>query len=608
MQPVRYWLAIAAVAALLASAIVVQFSVAPHGYLDAGMHRLFLLQVAAITTRFLAIAVAVTAAGGLLWSVARGAGWPVGRSVGLVSIPLGVAIGAAAADVLLQRFVGVSAYDIVQVGYERLAGETVEHQLVSNVVEKKRLLVTAGIGAVATVLVATVFSRALSRVPAGFWPRFMKATATPVAILAGVMLAVTLAAAIAVRTIDRPATGPNIVVVCVDALRADALGCYGYAEPTTPFIDEFAASGRLYENAFSHSSWTKTSVATLFSGQLDVVTRVSEVHHKLPAGIHTLAEKLRNAGYRTSGLVANPWLQPSFGFAQGFEHYDDSSVSSARLAVEDAIAQFAAESQRPLFMYMHFMDVHNPYRAPAPYTDMFAKKPGRYVYFNGAADTVTAETVAYTRARYDGELRYFDEKFKQLVEAIRDRDMMDNTVIILCADHGDEFKEHGGLGHGTTLYPELLRVPLIIWAPGIDAVTPGRVVDEVSVMDVFATVLALANVDPGENPDSRNLLGTPAAQYTTVSGVVRVDTGERLLSLTDQRYALIHSVDRNRGALYDRVADPEYHHDLADSLPAVYTQMETDLLKWVAGWARSGHEAGAIDKKTMEKLKALGYL
>lgn len=302
----------------------------------------------------------------------------------------------------------------------------------------------------------------------------------------------------------------NVIWVTLDALRADHLGCYGYPRPTTPFIDSLAARGVRIDRALSQAPATKAAVAAMFTSLHPTVHKA--LHHGaqgrvgdvLPAGATTLAERFASAGYLTAGFVSNPHLQEIFGFHQGFEVYrylSKGPVAKADKVLGATAAWLGGEPrvlEEDFFLYIHLMDTHFPYEPPEAHRRLFVD-PGlegqRAVYRNGEMDEPpTDEEMRYLRGLYDGALHFADDQLRLFFDRAEALGLLENTLIVIVADHGDEFLEHGGLGHGHTLYSELIHVPAILVLPG--RLPAGRVVrTPVSMVDIGVSLLTLAGID-----------------------------------------------------------------------------------------------------------------
>jgi len=310
---------------------------------------------------------------------------------------------------------------------------------------------------------------------------------------------------------QRSAPPPLVLMVVVDTLRPDHLGCYGYPRPTSPRIDAFAEGAVRFENAFATTSWTKPSVPSIFTGKLPSGHGVFEGSSKDEAGKissdllsaeeFTLAESLKQAGYRTGGFVKNAQLKPFLGFDQGFDHYregigDAALVHSAFLEWYDE--QREAAPGAPLFGYVHVLDVHWPYLPNESAAALFPLPPGARSLskedqkrlrdaVNDGVETLTETDREAIRALYDACIRGYDDRFGELIDALESRGALQDALIVFTSDHGEEFGENGRLGHGHSLCDALLRVPLIVRLPGGDR--QGTTNDAmVSLIDLFPTL------------------------------------------------------------------------------------------------------------------------
>jgi arylsulfatase A-like enzyme len=328
---------------------------------------------------------------------------------------------------------------------------------------------------------------------------------------------------------DRP---PNVIVILVDTLRADRLGAYGSTANLTPFLDELAARGTVFRHAVAPSPWTNPSVASLFTSLPQAQHGVTAFSSPLPADAVTLAEALHERGYRTAAFVANGMLLPAQGFKRGFEHYmlywttpKDAYVKRrAGMITPDILRwldQQPAEPAQAVFLYLHYMETHNPYSPPA---DVLAE-----LYPGDVPDVEAATTAAFFKSRdpaevatvervYNAELRALDRDLRALFAELEGRGVLDDAVVVLTADHGEQFLEHGQLGHAHSLYHEEIDIPLfLVRTRRRDA----RVVREpVSLIDVAPTLIDLAGGTAPATFEGRSLRalaeGTVAAESVPV--------------------------------------------------------------------------------------------
>lgn len=288
------------------------------------------------------------------------------------------------------------------------------------------------------------------------------------------------------RDLDRP----NVLVVLIDTLRPDHLGCYGYERATSPNMDALAADGVLFHDAFSQASWTRPAVGTLFTGTYPTVHGAIDRPDLLRQDLPTLAQAFRDHAYETVAFVSNPSVLPVWGFGPGFTRYSDVDSMAVdpgrdKDVMDAGIAALDYLAGRPWLMYLHAIGPHSPYDPPAPYSTRFASESARG----------TGELAERSRTvdLYDGEIAFTDAHLGRLIDRLKSMGQYDNTLIVVMADHGEEFWEHGGLGHGTTLYDEQIRIPLIMKLPA------RRFAGEVrhgitQLMDVGPTLLDLAGI------------------------------------------------------------------------------------------------------------------
>lgn len=321
---------------------------------------------------------------------------------------------------------------------------------------------------------------------------------------------------------------PNVVLVLADTLRRDRVGAYGYAAPTTPFLDSVAAAGVVFDNAWSHAPQTLNSTASLLTSRtlpfMQYERRPAEEPGKPPQTVMrgiserwnvTLASAMHDAGYDTFAVFTNPHHHEHSGFQRGFARwtYLEPEEGWAAFApgnrVNEALRNLLGDrtDAPPFFAYVHYMDAHYPYDAPDEIVRLFATTEGQDMYTNGRPTPErmpTAKDVRFMSERYDAAVRHLDENVRGLFALLGALPSDRPTVVVFTSDHGEEFMEHGGLGHGHSAHPELLRVPLILHGTTI---APGtRVATLARGIDVAPTVLDLAGIAPPERFDGRSLL------------------------------------------------------------------------------------------------------
>ena len=257
---------------------------------------------------------------------------------------------------------------------------------------------------------------------------------------------------------------PNILVILIDTLRADHLGVYGYPRDTSPRLDAFARENTIFNNARTAAPWTPPAVATLFTGVYPISHGMMPPNNimlargrstKLAAGISTIAEDLNSVGYQTVAVSANPWITKEFGFQQGYSTFyfrGRAAADGMTKAAKKVLDQFA-KSDDPFFLYVHYLDPHDRGNNPAAYPDKYSGAiPG------GTYDEAMTQQINL----YDGKIRFVDEHVGNLLDDIKARGLYDDMKILILADHGEQFREHGNVGHGFNLFDTELKIPMFI--------------------------------------------------------------------------------------------------------------------------------------------------
>ncbi|MGA1791794.1 MAG: sulfatase [bacterium] len=336
---------------------------------------------------------------------------------------------------------------------------------------------------------------------------------------------------------------PNIIIISVDTLRPDHLGCYGYKKDTSPNVDQFAEESLLFEKCFSHASFTGPSCASLLSGFLPHETKVILNYSIVQVDVPMLAEILKDSGFKTYGAVSNFILRKKQGFEQGFDMYDsqmDEAVLNEKYIYEriaekttDCVIRLLKQhTGGPFFLWVHYQDPHGPYTPQAPYNAMFhdLKDDPFDLEFN---DTTSGKggipsyqklqenhDYHYYVAQYDGEIRYFDEHFGRLVAFLKEIHQYDNSIIILTADHGEALGEHDYyFAHGHGLTNDLIHVPLFIRS---GKTLKGKRKDFVQHLDIVPTILKTLQIKEPFVYRGRDLLTHPL-QSTIISSELGSD-------------------------------------------------------------------------------------
>jgi arylsulfatase len=302
------------------------------------------------------------------------------------------------------------------------------------------------------------------------------------------------------------ARGPNFVLIVVDALRADHIGCYGYDRPTSPIIDRLAAENILFENAISHAPWTKTSFATMMTSLYPHQHGVTGWESIMPGAMVTLPEILKQNGYSTMAVVNMLGIAERFKVLDGVEVISSAAKTERRAqeSTDDAI-DLMKQSGRPFFIIIHYFDVHWPYRPPVQYVDRVrvdsdpdplarqrrrGSQASRQSQVQGLPDPDFARS---ERLMYDGCIRYVDDNIARVIAYLEEAGIREETAVFVTADHGEAFWEHGFGSHGYDLHEESIRIPLIMSYPA-KYDRPARVTEQVGLIDIFPTMIDLAGI------------------------------------------------------------------------------------------------------------------
>ena len=467
-------------------------------------------------------------------------------------------------------------------------------------------------------------------------------------------------------TTRAPAGRPNVLLYMIDTLRADHTSLYGYARDTTPYLKKLGAQGLVFDDCLAQATWTKPSVASLLTSLYSFTHAIRRDHDTIPQGSTTLAEQLRAAGYVTASMVTNPLVGRLSGLQRGFDYLSEWQVAARYLKEnEDRATDSAGLNQvlfpwldqhrdEPFFLYAHATDPHAPYRPPAGFEEKFAN-PAETPEFD--RDFTRLKKIALSQGgfgvnramclksgidterfirramdRYDGKILHNDWSIQQLASKLRQLGILDNTLIIVVSDHGEEFWEHGWTGHGQSLYQELAHGVLLLWNPKLIPV-PRRIGEPVQLIDVMPTVLdllgikipavlqgqSLAPLAMGQpfqrrGPVMTSRFAHPYSQHDELLPENHIDS----MALLDADWKLIYrekgkEVGMNKVELYDHRADRGDTRNVAAQNPSEVAGMMARMGAWVEAQKQIRSALGPgvrapLDQKTMDRLRSLGYL
>lgn len=409
----------------------------------------------------------------------------------------------------------------------------------------------------------------------------------------------------------------SLVLYLTDTLRADRLSAYGFEKPTSPRLEEFAREAILFEDAWAVAPWTRPAVAALLTGVRPAGAAGVNFDPGLHDGYLTLAEALRAAGYRTGAVVANHVVNERVGFSQGFEAWNDGPStaygSDAGDVVERGLRFVDGVGDQPFFLYLHTMEPHHPHQPSAAAQRLFS--------WPAEARPRGRRAVERLDILYQGELWDNDQAFGALVDGLRARGQLQRALVVFTADHGEEFLDHGGKGHGHKLYQELLRIPLAVRLP--DGAGASRSREPVSQVDLFPSLLSLLGVAAPAS-DGRDLaarwLGRATPETAEVEFVAETRLGKaEKEAIRVGNLKLIVNLDHGRtpssrrgGArleLYDLDRDPREQENLAARRQDAVARLE-GRLRVLRSSVRDDvpRRSPEWQPGDREELRALGYV
>jgi arylsulfatase A-like enzyme/Tfp pilus assembly protein PilF len=396
--------------------------------------------------------------------------------------------------------------------------------------------------------------------------------------------------------------GPNVLVITIDTLRADHLGCYGYKNIHTPNIDALAADGARFERAYTPVPITLPSHTVIFTGTYPTASGIHDFSaNRLGAQSVTMASLLKEKGFTTGAVVASAVLDSRFGLNRGFDfyydHFDfnrleeanlDEMERPANMVADLALEWLAHNSQQPFFFWMHLYDPHYPYNPPAPFSAQYQSHP------------------------YDGEIAFADEQVGRVIEFLKAKGLYEKTLIVLSGDHGEGLGEHGEKTHGFFIYDSTLHIPLILRVPG--AAHAKKIATPVSTADILPTVLAELSIPAPSQVQGISLMpeledkppgGSRGLYAETFLPRLHFNWSE----LRGIRFGKYQFIEAPKPELYDLEQDPGELRNLFPEKKAVASEMQGKLTALIRSYTPGTElaEKMPLDPALMERLRALGY-
>ena len=418
-----------------------------------------------------------------------------------------------------------------------------------------------------------------------------------------------------------------VIILDIDTLRADHLGCYGYHRDTSPNIDALAAESVRFDWTFSQAPNTPPSQTSILTSLYPSTHGMFGKDDRVPDEVTTLAEAMAAAGYTTAAFVDGGWMSPHWNIDQGFELYDSGPNRGLKKIGPKAVRWLRRNSNRNFLLLIHTYDVHSGYEPPKEFRDLFldgleeptpgfepTAKKMKALHRRARAGklyTLPDRDIEYAKALYDAEIRYVDHWIGSFMQVLDELNLLERATVILLSDHGEEFQEHGWVLH-SQLYTTVSRIPLIIRPPGG---TDGRTVSQVvESIDVMPTILEMTGVDLPETPiHGRSLVGLMAGDSRATArafGEFPPFGGTR--HQADPDFHIVTHDGPGTVGLFEYRRDPLERHDLASANPEVVSRMRETLDAWSSALAAIDQlddvVAGELDPEVERQLRALGYL
>jgi arylsulfatase A-like enzyme len=397
----------------------------------------------------------------------------------------------------------------------------------------------------------------------------------------------------------------NVVLIAVDTLRPDHMGCYGYDRRTTPYTDRLAQAGVLFENVVAPSPWTLPSFASVLTSLYPAQHGANGSRSPMKTSFPTLPEVLRRQGYATAAIINAPYLKAKVNINRGFDFYDMTPPEGrvAEGTTQDALEWIDQDRDGPFFIFVHYFDPHIPYAPAAPYDTLFdpdyaghmwnSYSPQRLPQFRlqefEEMKKIPPEDWNHIRSLYDGEIAFTDEAIGELLAGLKERNLEDRTLIVFLSDHGEEFFEHEGFEHGHSLFGELLMVPLIFAMP--DRLPErSRIGHQVRLIDVAPTILDILGIAEQSNFEGVSLkpliegkAGLTSREETLLPpGLAYSESmlyGGEKKSLTAYPWKLIYDTVTEERSFFNLAEDPQELHDIADRASHSLDLLEESLFK-----------------------------
>ena len=431
-----------------------------------------------------------------------------------------------------------------------------------------------------------------------------------------------------------PANPQNVILLAVDTWRHDHTTLSGktaYKRDLTPHLRQLAQQGTLFTTAISQAPWTMPAFASIFTGLYPHEHGAISLSGKLNGKQTTLTEILKESGYTTGAVVSHTFVDRNHGFAQGFDYFDESQILgewpiTSEGITDQALGFLQRHQQRPFFLFVHYFDPHYAYRDhdqwdfSDSYSGWQRNQRQEIGHLRSQRHVLNEADIQHLVDLYDEEIAYTDSQIGRLLDYIRRQKLDKNTAIVLVSDHGEEFMERGWIGHTTTLYDEVIHVPLVMALPGVAERVP-LVEQTVETRAVFATLLNYLDI-PYKAAPANSLLpmirgaetGNDSAYAFSSVWLPKADPGSgkrvKMLSLRSNTWKLILDLTHQKEMLYNLQQDPDERNNLIESHPDQRGVLSAKLSDWfnaIQAQAADAPHTSPTDAE-IKRLKSLGYM
>ncbi len=420
---------------------------------------------------------------------------------------------------------------------------------------------------------------------------------------------------------------PNVVLIVVDTLRFDHLGCYGYDVDTSPAIDRFASEAIFFQRAYSTAPWTLPSVASMMTGLYPSALGIEDKRVMLDTGVTTLAELFKKSGYRTGGVISHTFVSGKYGFSQGFDSYNEEESDKGHEYVSSpgvtkhAIDTLKKTNGKPFFLFVHYFDPHSNYNMHSmlnTYPDyngpLSSSLNARDIMTMVKCGDETDEDKRYLRALYDSEIRFTDHHIGKLLEELKRRGLYENTLVVLTADHGEELaeREDGWVGHTKKITEELIRVPLMIKLPGKSS--PRQIWRPVSLIDLTPTIAYYAGLRVPEPPEiSGVIIDLERPRLLSRDIFAETDRKRSKKAVITTKWKLVYNTETTVSRLYNLAKDPKTQNSVIRRRQLITNILGKKLNLFVARQKEIKEALKIVNEEAnlspiqVKLLEALGY-